>query len=388
MSEEVHITGLGCLSPLAFNQIDFWKNLCAGECGIREISNFDSTHFLNRSAGEIVLSPELEKFGEAKQISSRLTLFAAWAIEEALADGGYDLESLRTKKVGLVLGVSLGMSLSALADGGDVPEIHSDFGSLSADLEALFPISGDNFVITTACAAGTNAIGVAQEMVEFEDYDLVICGGVDTLDAMKYFGHSALSTLTPDRVAPFCDHRSGTLFGEGAGILLLSKSRSQAERSDYGRCTGAGYSCDASHVTGPDETGDGALRAMAEALAAAGLEPDQIDYVNLHGSGTMANDEMEAAALKTLFGEEPRFLSSSIKPAIGHLMGAAGAVEAIATVQSLKLNVAPPTLHRNGEGKFRGISVVNEATPLEGMKHVLSNSFGFGGNNGTVVFSK
>jgi 3-oxoacyl-[acyl-carrier-protein] synthase II len=206
---------------------------------------------------------------------------------------------------------------------------------------------------------------------------------------MKYLGHSALNTLTPTQIRPFAKERDGTLFGEGAGVLVLERESLAHGRPPYAVCAGAGYSCDAYHITGPDPSGAGALEAMRQALDDAGVRPEEVGHINLHGSGTPLNDAMECAAIRQLFGPAAdRIPVSSIKPAIGHAMGAAGALEAVATVLSLREQAIPPTLNVPAPDPDLSLNLVCGHAHEAAIRHALSNSFGFGGCNGTVLFSR
>jgi len=393
--EEAIVTGVGCLSALGKNRLQFWAGLNRGKTGVSEITGFSREHLRNTTAGEVKTCPELLRYAQVMSLRSRLSLFAHWAIEEALKDSSLSRDSLKDKRVGLVLGVSLGMSLvketlectdACLESASNTLD---DFSRLVDEVAETFGIHGEAMVVSTACASGTNAIGIAKDMIRYGGYDAVICGGVDTLDRMKYLGHTALSTLTPTSIKPFTAERDGTLFGEGAGILVLEKSSALGKRVPYAVCSGAGFSCDATHVTAPDDTGAGAIHVMREALEDAGVKPREVGYINLHGSGTSLNDVMESKAVQEVFGKAAEALPvSSIKPAIGHTMGAAGAMEAVATVLSVKRQKIPPTLNVREDDLFFPLHLIRGHSIHAVINHALSNSFGFGGCNGAVLFSR
>ncbi|MEJ2698275.1 MAG: beta-ketoacyl-[acyl-carrier-protein] synthase family protein [Desulfuromonadales bacterium] len=392
---KVMVTGLGSVCALGSDVGSFWEGLTEGRGGIRPITNFSKNALRNIHAGEVRLTPEQVEGARREGISSRISLFARLAIDEALIDSGHTSTALKAKKTALVLGTSLGMSLVGKSVDyleecrEESIETFDRFPDLIDELASHYEIAGEAIIVTTACAAGTNAIGIARDMIALEGYDIVICGGVDTLDRMKYLGHSALNTLTPGIVRPFNSERDGTLFGEGAGILILEKSIGSEQPRGYALCSGAGYSCDAFHVTGPDPSGAGAIHVMKQALDDAGVEPESIGYINLHGSGTPLNDAMEYTAIRNLFGEAAaRVPVSSIKPAIGHVMGAAGALEAVSTVLSVKHQVIPPTLNVDRPDGTFALDLVCTRSRQVDIGHALSNSFGFGGCNGSVVFSR
>lgn len=394
--EKVLITGMGSVSALGRNNGMFWAGLNSGKSGISEITAFSREHLRNTQAGEVKMWPELARYAEKTGIRSRLSLFAHWAIEEALADSGLQREGLKGRRVGLVLGVSLGMSLVKESLECDDNALESalntsdDFSDLVDEVAENFGILGEAVVVSTACASGANAIGIARDMICHEGYDIVISGGVDTLDRMKYLGHTGLNTLTPAAIKPFTSERNGTLFGEGAGIFVLERDQLLGKRTPHAVCSGAGYSCDAMHVTAPDETGAGAIHVMQQALTDADVSPDAIGYINLHGSGTPLNDAMESRAVEEVFGEKAASMPvSSIKPAIGHTMGAAGALESVATALSIKHQCIPPTLNVSAdEAPVFPLRIVRDHAIEAPISHALSNSFGFGGCNGAVLISK
>src|SRR5436190_6062799 len=389
------VTGLGCITALGKNVPQFWDGLVAGRSGIAPVRGFNCKFLRNTSAGEIQLSPHALEYARRAGISSRLALFATLAVDEALRQSGLEDEDIRTRKVGLVMGVSLGTSLvkqgvEAVSENADASEETSDdLSGLAGELADRFGVQGEALTVSTACAGGTNAIGIARDMIEFEGYDAVICGGADMLDRMKYLGHSALNTLTPTCIQPFAAERDGTIFGEGAGMLVLESARRLNGKAPLAICSGSGFSCDAHHITAPDPSGAGAIHAMKEALRDARLRPGDIDYINLHGSGTPHNDAVECRAIGEVFGSEASSLPvSSIKAAIGHAMGAAGACEAVATVLSLTHQKVPPTVNTRVQDPTFPVQLVCSAAIDWKMEHALSNSFGFGGCNGAVVFSK
>lgn len=348
-------------------------------------------------------SPRLKALAEAEGEKARLRLFAFAALDEALADAGIDLAALRARggKAALVVGTSLGMSLVApetvaepLAElDGHGDRINADLGELAAALERRLGLPGEVMIVSTACASATHAIALARDMIRFGGYDVVIAGGADSLDRMKYLGHSALSTLTTGLPRPFSRDRDGTLFGEGAGFLVMEAAGASTGRGRTRRhatCIGAGYSTDVHHVTAPDPEGEGGAVAIRAALADAGLAADAIGHVNLHGSGTALNDEAEFKALRSVFGRRiAQIPSTSVKAAVGHAMGAAGALEAVATVLALRERAVPPTLNvAAGEVAF-DLDLVTEAS-RHGVEidFAISNSFGFGGANGALVFGR
>ena len=384
------VTGVGCVCALGAGAEAVWSALTAGDSGLRPIEDFDTTGLRNHMAGRIVLDAGQRAFAAAEGIASRLELWAALAIGEALAGAGLTAADLAGRRTALVLGTSLGMSLSRPDLEATVPgQAGGDLSAFAGRLAERYGVAGDALMVSTACASGTHAIALGRDLILHGGYDLVIAGGADTLDRMKYLGHSALNTLTPTRVRPCTAERDGTLFGEGAGIVVLEAAgTATGRRPPLARCLGAGYSTDINHITAPDPEGRGGELCMAEALRDAGLSPDDIDHVNLHGSGTALNDTAEALALGRLFGAEraTALPCTSIKPAIGHTMGAAGAIEAIATILALRDGVIPPTLNVEAGRVALPLGLVCGAARRGRLRAAISNSFGFGGANGSLVF--
>ena len=383
------VTGVGCVCALGAGAEAVWAALTAGKSGLRPIEDFDTTGLRNHLAGRIVIDAGQRDFAAAEGIASRLELWAALAIGEALAGAGLTAASVAGRRTALVLGTSLGMSLSrpdieATVPGGG----GGDLSAFTARFAERYGLSGDALMVSTACASGTHAIALGRDLILHGGYDLVIAGGADTLDRMKYLGHSALNTLTPTRVRPCTAERDGTLLGEGAGIVVLEAAGTAGRRPPLARCLGAGYSTDINHITAPDPEGRGGELCMAEALRDAGLSPDAIDHVNLHGSGTALNDTAEALALGRLFGAEraAAIPATSIKPAVGHTMGAAGAIEAIATILALRDGMIPPTLNVEADRVALPVGLVCGAARRGRLRAAISNSFGFGGANGSLVF--
>jgi 3-oxoacyl-[acyl-carrier-protein] synthase II len=387
------VTGLGAVCALGVGVPAVWAALCEGRSGIRELSGFAHEGLRSALGGWIEIDEASASLTSATAAHSRLEHFAALALREALNDAGLAEDS--KARVGLVFGTSLGMSLvepalqppALNAMAGD--DNNADLALLAGRLKARFPQLSEVRMLSTACSSGTHAIGLAADMVEFEGFDAVVAGGADVLDRVKVLGHSALATLSMGMPRPYAAQRDGTLFGEGAAFVVLQPHGAGASQTAYARCTGAGYSTDIDHLTAPDETGAGAALAVREALRTAGIEARQVDHVNLHGSGTVLNDGAEFTALHAVFGQRIGAIpSTTIKAAVGHLMGAAGAIEAVATVLALRTACVPPTLQTSAEDLDYPINLVTgTAQTLSKPAHALSLSLGFGGANGALVFS-
>ncbi|HUX17779.1 MAG TPA: beta-ketoacyl-[acyl-carrier-protein] synthase family protein [Acidithiobacillus sp.] len=394
------VTGMGCVSSVGESVPGFWRALLRGESGIKEIEEFPRKALRNSLAGVVRASPELLGRAARDRIKARIQLFAVAALDEALEDARLDLRAMRSRqgKAALVVGTSLGMSLVmpalvpdetlAALDGEN--DANASLASLARFFDDRYGMPGAVLMVSTACASATHAIALACDMIRHDGYDTVIAGGADSLDRMKYLGHSALSTLTTRLPKPFSHAQDGTLFGEGAGFLVLERPGRSGAPKPHAICLGAGYSNDNYHVTAPDPEGTGAAMAMSAAVADANLRPADIGHVNLHGSGTALNDNAEYLALRNVFGDMVATLPcTSIKAAVGHAMGAAGALEAIATVMTLREQIVPPTLNvSRNEVAFKMDLVVEKPRPLDGVNYAISNSFGFGGTNGVVVMGR
>lgn len=394
------VTGMGCVSSVGENVSDFWRALLRGESGIKEIEEFPREALRNSLAGVIRVSPELRLQADRDRIKARIQLFAVAALNEALEDARLNLRAMRSRqgKAALVIGTSLGMSLvlpslvpdETLAAFDGANDTNSSLAHLTRFFEDHYSMPGAVSMVSTACASATHAIALACDMIRHDGYDTVIAGGADSLDRMKYLGHSGLSTLTTRLSKPFSRTRDGTLFGEGAGFLVLERPGRAGAPKPHAICLGAGYSSDNYHVTAPDPEGTGASMAMSAAMADANLRPEDIGHVNLHGSGTVLNDNAEYLALRDVFGDVIATLPcTSIKAAVGHAMGASGALEAIATIMTLREQIVPPTLNvSRSEVAFEMDLVVDKPRPLDGVNYAISNSFGFGGTNGVLVMGR
>jgi 3-oxoacyl-[acyl-carrier-protein] synthase II len=392
---DVIVSGMGAICALGTNVDTFWNRLLSGQSGIQSITAFERENLRNIHAGEINISSDLLEYAERSAITSRLSLFSNWAIEQSIADSGINLDLLKRKRTAIIIGTSLGMSLvegtieyvpGQSSKGVDLAE---DLSKICSDLAQRYPVSGEILLLSTACASGTHAIGLAKDMMLYEGYDIIICGGADSLDRMKYLGHSALNTLTVTTIQPCSESRNGTLFGEGAAFLVLEKEKTYSGKRPDAFCSGAGYSCDAYHVTMPDPKGNGAIYAMKDALRDAAIEPKEIGYINLHGSGTPLNDSVEGLATMSVFGAYADVIpASSIKSSIGHTMGAAGALEAVSTIMSIVDRKVPATLNVGNVDPALKLNIVHKESLECTIDHAMSNSFGFGGSNGSLVFSK
>ncbi len=385
MKKRVVVTGLGVITSNAQNASEFLSALKQGKSGISIVQSFDTSKLRVQIGGEIKgLEPPLAKMDRVSQ----LALIAA---QEALKDA-----NLRDKKAGVVFGTLSGGALTfekLLLEGESDPYLVSKLSSNSPAqwIAQIFKLKGSLATLSNACAAGTVALGYALDQIRYGKMDLVLAGGSETFNLTTFAGFHALRSLDPVACRPFDRERQGLVIGEGAGFLLLESLEHAKERGAkiYAEVLGYGLSSDAYHETAPDPTGDGAARAMEGALLDAGLQPEEVTYINAHGTGTLQNDMMETLAIKKVFNEYAYKISvSSVKSMIGHLMGAAGAVEGVASVLALKHSFIPPTINYKVPDPECDLDYVPNQSREQKVKVVLSNNFGFGGSNASIAFKK
>ncbi len=406
----VVITGLGLVTPLGVGVDQNWKNLINGVSGIGPITRFDPEGFATRIAGE-VKDFKPEEF-IAKKDLRKMDIFLTYAVAAArlaFDDAGLEIQPEESIRSGVVLGCGLGglttieNSHKTLMDGG--PRRISPFfipmliGNMAPGLISIHHrAKGPNLSIQTACAAGTHAIGHAFHLIRDGVADIMITGGVEsTITPLCVAGFNAMRALStrndePEKASrPFDKDRDGFVLGEGAAILILEEAERALARGAkiYAEVIGFGASGDAYHMTAPAPDGEGAANCMQTALEDAGISPDQVDYINAHGTSTDLNDRLETVAIKTVFGDHAKKLAiSSTKSMTGHLLGAAGGVEGAYTALTLHHGMIPPTINYETPDPDCDLDYVPNQARKADVRIALSNSFGFGGTNGTVVFKK
>jgi 3-oxoacyl-[acyl-carrier-protein] synthase II len=410
MKRHVVVTGLGAVTPLGNDVATLWEGLLAGRSGVGPITLFDPSTLEVRIAAEVKAFDPVALFGprEARR-NDRFTLFALEAARQALADAGLQVEGEDRREVGVLIGTAIG-GINTLLENYDVlhtsgPHRVSPFmapmmmpNAASAAVAITYGLRGLNLCVASACATGSHAIGEAAEVIQRERAEVMICGGSDAvihpLSLAGFRNMGAVSTRNdePERASrPFDAERDGFVMGEGAGVLVLESLEHARQRGAriYCELVGYGATADAFHITAPEEAGQGAAEAMEQALHDAGLAPQDVDYINAHGTGTPLNDRIETQAIRTVFGlHADRLVVSSTKSMLGHLMGAAGAVEAIACIKSLETGWVHPTLNYEHPDPQCDLDYVpNQARRLE-PRVALSNSFGFGGHNGCLIFRR
>ena len=409
-SRRVVVTGLGIVSPVGTGIAEAWGNITAGKSGIAPITRFDASTYTSRIAGE-VKNFDVGQWLNAKEVR-RFDTFIHYGLVagiEALKDAGIDLEKIDRDMAGVCIGSGIGglplieNTHDAMLAGG-VRKISPFFipGSIinmiSGQLSIMYGLRGPNLAVVTACTTANHSIGEAGRLIEYGDADVMIAGGAE--DAISQLGVGgfcaarALSTRNDDPTAasrPWDKDRDGFVIGEGAGVLVLEEYEHAKKRGAriYCELSGYGMSADANHITAPSEDGNGARRCMVNTLRNAGLNVDQVDYVNAHGTSTPLGDIAETVAVKAAFGEHAKKLAvSSTKSMTGHLLGAAGGVEAVFSVLAIRDQVAPPTINLHNPDPQCDLDYVpHTARPMK-IDVALSNSFGFGGTNGSLVFRK
>jgi 3-oxoacyl-[acyl-carrier-protein] synthase II len=410
MDRRVVVTGIGVISPIGLNVEENWLSLCAGRSGIGRITRFDPSPFPSHIAGE-VKGFKAEKFVNPRDLRKmdRFIPFAIAAAQEALLDAQLRVNDGLSERTGVVIGCGMGgMETLQNTIGAFLCEgprrispffVPSTVVNMAAGwISILHGLRGPNLAISTACTAGTHAIGEGYHIIQRGDADVMIAGGTEAMIIpIAHGGFCAARALSrrnaePEKASrPFDKQRDGFVMGEGAGILILEELAHAQSRGAriYGEIIGFGMSSDAYHITSSPPGGEGAVRCMKAALRRARLEPEQVDYINAHGTSTEINDANETRAIKTVFGAHAyRLKVSSTKSMTGHLLGAAGAVEAIYTLLSLRHQIVPPTINYEYPDPDCDLDYVpNQPQPCK-VDVALSNSFGFGGTNASIAFRR
>ena len=410
MSRRVVVTGMGCISPVGNNVRETWESILAGKSGAAMITHFDASKHKTRFAAEVKGFDPVALFGsrDARKMD-RFTQFANAVVVEALEQANLKVDESNRDRIGVVIGSGIG-GIGTLLEQAEVlrergPERVSPFlvpmmisDSAPGMIAIRFGARGPNMALATACASGNNAIGEALEMIRRGAADVMIAGGSEAaLVPVAMAGMNvmtALSTRNDDPQTasrPFDRERDGFLMGEGAGVLIL-ESLEHAQARDaviLGEITGYGTTDDAHHISAPAENGAGAAIAMKLALQNASLDSTDIEYINAHGTSTPLNDKSETAAIKTVFGEQAYNIPvSSTKSMTGHLLGASGAIEAVFCVLAIREETLPPTINYSTPDPECDLDYVPNQARKASPKHVMSNSFGFGGHNATLIFSR
>jgi 3-oxoacyl-[acyl-carrier-protein] synthase II len=410
MHKRVVVTGLGCISPLGNCVEDLWSGLLAGRSGVDRITHYDTSDYKTKIAAEVKNFDGEALFGnrEARRMD-RFTQFALAASQQAVQDAALEIDDRNRDRIGVVIGTGIG-GLTTLFEQIQVfnqrgPSRVSPFlvpmmlpdsgaGIVAIQLGAR----GPNMAVVTACATGTNAIGEAVEMIRRGYADVILAGGSEAvivpiaMAAMGVMGALSTHNEHPQGASrPFDLNRDGFVMGEGAGILVLEDIEHARGRGAtiMAEMSGYGTTNDAYHISAPAENGAGAARCMRMALENASLSIDEISYINAHGTSTPLNDKSETTAIKTVFGESAYAIPvSSTKSMTGHLLGASGAMEAIVCVKVIQDGILPPTINYETPDPECDLDYVPNVARKAPVQHVMSNSFGFGGHNATIILSR
>lgn len=406
----VVVTGMGMISPLGLNLQSSWQALIEGRSGVGYITHFDAKDYPVRIAAEVkgfeptnYIDPK-----EARKMD-RFIHFAMATAEMALQDAQLKISPEVAERIGIVIGSGLGglpvieAYHKVLLEKGwkritpfFIPMVIANLAG--GQIAIKYGIKGPNIAISTACASGNHSIGEAYRIIQYGDADIMIAGGTEAvitpLAVSAFAAMRALSTRNdePEKASrPFDIDRDGFVMGEGCGLLILENLEHALKRGAriYAEIAGYGMSCDAYHITAPSPDGEGGARCMKLALNDAGIPPEEIDYINAHGTGTKQGDELETQAIKTVFGKHAyKLCVSSTKSMTGHLLGGAGGVEAIFTVLSVYENIVPPTINLDNPDPLCDLDYVPYKARKKEVRYALTNSFGFGGTNASIIFKK
>jgi 3-oxoacyl-[acyl-carrier-protein] synthase II len=410
MKKRVVVTGIGAVTPIGLNINEFWKNLIEGKSGAAYITRFDASNFDTKFACEVKNFDPLKYFD--KKSVQRMDLFTQFALvstEEAIQNSQLKLDQIDKNRVGVVYGSGIGGMwtwegiFNAINNGGYqrispffVPMMISDIAA--GQIAIKYGFKGLNYATTSACATSAHAIGVAAMHIERGDADIVIAGGSEaSISPIGIGGFNAMKALStrndaPEKASrPFDKNRDGFVMGEGAATLILEDYEHAIKRGApiLAELVGFGFTADAYHLTAPAPGGEGAVRSMKLCIEDAKIKPEEVDYINAHGTSTYYNDKSETQAIKTLFGDHAyKLIVSSTKSMTGHLLGAAGAIEAVVTVLTLMNDIIPPTINLEEPDPECDLNYAPNKAVERKVNYAISNAFGFGGHNVSLLFKK
>ncbi len=406
----VVVTGMGAVTPLGLTVAEYWKNLLAGKSGAAPITYFDTSAFGTRFACEVKGFKATDYID--RKAAQRMDPFAQFAVvssDEAIKDSGLPIKDLDPDRLGCVYGSGIGgmaaydTQFTNLKEGGPrrispffIPMMIPDIAA--SQISMRHGLKGPIFATVSACATANHAIGDSYRIIQYGDADIMVCGGSEApITPMGLGGFDSMKALStrnddPEKASrPFDAERDGFVMGEGGATLVLEEleyAKSRGARI-YAEIVGIGYTADAFHLTAPAEGGEGAVRAMRRALHDAGIQPDVVDYINVHGTSTPLGDIAENTAIKTTFGDHARKLHiSSTKSMTGHLLGAAGAIEAIASIMACMTDTIPPTINQEFPDPACDLDYTPNKAKHTTVRYALSNTFGFGGKNATILVKK
>jgi len=410
MTKRVVITGMGVLSPVGIGLEEFWTSLTEGKSGIGPVTHFDASNLATTIAGE-VKDFDPQKYMDKKEAKrmDRFTQFAVAAAAMAMEDAGLSKNNVDCERVGVILGTGIG-GTNTFEDqhrvlGTKGPGRVSPFfvpmmiaNMAAGHISIALGAKGINYTVITACASGTNSVGEAFKALQRNSADVIITGGTEAaITPMAMAGFASMKAMStrnhePQKASrPFDAERDGFVMGEGSAILVLETLEHAKNRGAkiYAEVVGYGCSADAFHITAPAPGGEGGARAMKLAIEDAGMSSEEVDYINAHGTSTDLNDKYETLAIKTVFGDHAyKMAVSSTKSMTGHLLGAAGSVELIASVLTIKNSIIPPTINLENPDPECDLDYVPNKARIQEVNVALSNSLGFGGHNATVIVKK
>ncbi len=405
----VVVTGLGVISSVGIGKEEFWNSIINGKSGISKVSSFDTKEFRCHYAGEIKnFTPEDFIAKRKIQFLGRTSQLAIAAASLALKDARLPLKDINKERIGVFIGTTMGErpleeSIDVWVNEGvdkmsRAKILQSTANNISSNIAIYFKFEGPNYLIPTACAAGNYAIGYGFDLVRKRDLDFAVVGGADSFSKLAFSGFHRLYAMAPEKCQPFDKNRKGMLVGEGAGILLLESLESALKRKAdiYAEILGYGLSCDAFHMTTSDV--EGIEKVMKKALKESNIDVEDVDYICAHGTGTPGNDKLECAAIRRVFSasadsparkEQYKTIPiSSIKSMLGHTMGAASAIEALACCLAVKEDILPPTINFETPDPKCDIDCVPNRARVKKINIALNNGFAFGGNNSCLVIGK
>ena len=408
MERRVVITGMGALTPIGNSVKEFWNNAKEGKLGIDYVTLVNKDEVSVKVVGEVKNFDAAEAVGkkESKRLD-RYSQFALACADEAIKSSGLDLDNVDKNRIGVLVGSGIGgfstieTEITKMATGSKrvspffIPMAISNMAA--GNISIKYGLKGPSTAVVTACATGTNGIGEAFRQIKHGYADIMLAGGVEapiTKIGIEGFNSlKALNTSNDPKVAsiPFDSERSGFVMGEGAGILVLESLESAKKRNAniLAEIVGYGSTCDAYHITSPDPDGEGASRAMTQAIEEAKINKEEVSYINAHGTSTKLNDKFETIAIKRTFGDYAyKIPVSSTKSMTGHLLGAAGAIEAIICIEALRDNFVPPTIGYKNKDEDCDLDYVPNVGRNHEVNYALTNSLGFGGHNATLLFKK
>ena len=410
MRRRVVVTGMGAVTPIGNTLEEYWEGLKEGRNGANLITRFDTSEFKTKFACE-VKDFDASKYIDKKALK-RMDPFTHFALSTAIMameDSRINLDEVDKERFGVVYGSGIGgmdtfeTQMKNLYEGGPrrispffIPMMISDIAA--GHISIYYGLKGPNYATTSACATSSHAIGDAFFLIQRGSADLIVCGGAEaSITPMSIGGFNAARAISTwnDRYKeasrPFDKDRNGFVMGEGSGTLILEEYEHAKARGAkiYAEMVGVGFTGDAFHITAPAPEGEGAARSMREALRDAGIQPEEVDYINAHGTSTELNDKNETIAIKTVFGQHAYDIAvSSTKSMTGHLLGAAGAIESIATVLAIKNGIVPPTINLDEPSPECDLNYVPKKAVEREIKYAISNTFGFGGHNASLLFKK